>query len=657
MANQPSGRLTLDTDANGNETAHTYDEEDQLQTTTDSRGMETDYTFDHVGRISQIDYPGGWSESYTYWEPGMLKTKTNAQGMTSSVIDYDYDDLYQLSEKTFPSGTPTQYTTDAAGLRSNMQDASGEKRYYYDDDGRLTKIEQGPTGFVVGTNQNYVLEWSWTDADQKHVVTLTIRTKSAVTWTHAYTNDGQLYTVTNPDSEVTLHEYLDDGRPKKLTIRYGSVNYETREFFYQDTNSSHSYVADKNRRLRRTKDTKISGGFSSSICLFDYEIDPAGRYLSETNASNNYRAFQLDPLGQIKTETKWSAKTPGTRTYQYGYTLDPNGNRLQEFSGGALTAYTYGDNNEMLTAGSDSFTYDEYGNTASWDHSGTTYTFTWDFESHMIGASGNGTDTHEYDGDGRRMRSKLNGASDWTNFIYDETVSDYPALICEYTLISGTFTVTSLNTWSLGLISTNRGGTRRYNHFDGIGNTVALTDSSGNTQDTYTYSAFGVLESSSGSSVNPFRWRGELGFYDDASRGSGYGLSLPDEGMYLPTYSKRMEQNWPAASSALIAGGGGPSRDECPPAGSEDQYGYCGKIQEKCSGCEDRGDVMLMCCCPRANHGHPECCRVHAELFICHVAGKEKECFTKKGCTWRPALCKKADPLPITLNPPTSNDC
>ena len=36
-----------------------------------------------------------------------------------------------------------------------------------DDADRLTKVEQGPTGFLVGTDQNYILEDSWNAASQR----------------------------------------------------------------------------------------------------------------------------------------------------------------------------------------------------------------------------------------------------------------------------------------------------------------------------------------------------------------------------------------------------------------------------------------------------------------------------------------------------------
>ena len=56
----------------------------------------------------------------------------------------------------------------------------------------------------------------------------------------------------------------------------------------------------------------------------------------------------------------------------------------------------------------------------------------------------------------------------------------------------------------LGPHSSNRETVKRYFHFEGLGNTIALTDSSGDVQDTYVWTAFGLLLSSSGSSVNPY---------------------------------------------------------------------------------------------------------------------------------------------------------
>src|SRR5581483_5905532 len=166
------------------------------------------------------------------------------------------------------------------------------------------------------------------------------------------------------------------------------------------------------------------------------------------------------------------------------------------------------------------------------EQGGNTTTYNWDYESHLVSIDYPGTsndDTHEYDGDGRRMRSKLSGASDWTNFVHEEVGG---ALLAEYTLISGTFTIKCLYTSGLGLVSTNREGTKRYFHFDGLGSTWALTDENENVTDNYSYSAFGVTvtaTSTNGPSVNPMRFGGRWGYYDDGAMGASSGLVLQTE--------------------------------------------------------------------------------------------------------------------------------
>jgi RHS repeat-associated protein len=164
-------------------------------------------------------------------------------------------------------------------------------------------------------------------------------------------------------------------------------------------------------------------------------------------------------------------------------------------------------------------------------------TYSYDFESHMTQreAGGGSTDTHEYDGDGRTMRSKLDDASDWTHFTHDELTEN---LICEYMLISGTFTIKALNTYGLGLNSSNRQGTIRYFHFDGLGTTYYLTDSSQSVTDSCSYDAFGVPISATGSSVNPYRYVGQWGYYDDGAMGSSSGVLLLGVRYYWPRYGR-----------------------------------------------------------------------------------------------------------------------
>ena len=72
------------------------------------------------------------------------------------------------------------------------------------------------------------------------------------------------------------------------------------------------------------------------------------------------------------------------------------------------------------------------------------------------------------------------------------------------------------------LISQRRSGATSYHLYDQLGSTRKLVDSSQATTDSYAYYAFGEVRTSSGSTTNPFKFVGELGYYDDPSSSLQY---------------------------------------------------------------------------------------------------------------------------------------
>jgi hypothetical protein len=264
-----------------------------------------------------------------------------------------------------------------------------------------------------------------------------------------------------------------------------------------------------------------------------------------TDKDNGYHKWAYDPLYQLKSEHKWASKTSSTRNWYLDWAYDPNGNRLKQWRDGVLTDYVYGDNNEMTDAGAADLTFDNFGSTATIVEGGTTQTLSYDFERHMTSiTNGTSADTMEHDGDGRRIKMKLNNASDWTYFVHDELTDE---ILCEYQIPANP-SVKALYTWGIGLISTTNLTTKRWFHFDGLGNTLALTSQDETVQDTYQFSAFGLPEASSGSSVNPFRYVGQWGYYDDGARGSVHGLLLLGIRFYVPKWG-RYCWNSPIAST------------------------------------------------------------------------------------------------------------
>ena len=62
------------------------------------------------------------------------------------------------------------------------------------------------------------------------------------------------------------------------------------------------------------------------------------------------------------------------------------------------------------------------------------------------------------------------------------------------------------------LLSQNRSGVTSYYHYDGRGDTVALTDDSGTVTDTKEYDAWGNVIASTGSTVTPYQFGGRQGY-------------------------------------------------------------------------------------------------------------------------------------------------
>ncbi|HWC31181.1 MAG TPA: hypothetical protein VG845_13960, partial [Dehalococcoidia bacterium] len=114
------------------------------------------------------------------------------------------------------------------------------------------------------------------------------------------------------------------------------------------------------------------------------------------------------------------------------------GNRLTKNS----TTYTYGDADQMLTAGGVSYGYDVRGNQTSRGSD----TFTWDHENRMTQAViGGTTSTYAYNGDGVRTNRTIAGSP--VNYVWD-VAADMP-----YLLQDGTNTYV----WGLGLVSVTDG--------------------------------------------------------------------------------------------------------------------------------------------------------------------------------------------------------
>lgn len=108
-----AGKVTTQTDANGNVTQYGYDADDRVSSVTDAVGRTTNYTYDALSRPYQTFNFAIQStplEQRAYSPDGLLATLTDAN---SNATNYAYDGLDRLSTTTWPDSTTEVLTYDA----------------------------------------------------------------------------------------------------------------------------------------------------------------------------------------------------------------------------------------------------------------------------------------------------------------------------------------------------------------------------------------------------------------------------------------------------------------------------------------------------------------------------------------------------------------
>jgi hypothetical protein len=115
--------------------------------------------------------------------------------------------------------------------------------------------------------------------------------------------------------------------------------------------------------------------------------------------------------------------------------------------------------------------------------------------------------TYAYDGAGHRVQKVEGGTT--TNYAYD---GDRVVLEMNSQLQTvARYTIEGSSYYS-PLISMKRGGSSYWYLYDGLGSTRKLIDANQSVTDSYSYEAFGDITASSGSTTNPYRYVGALGY-------------------------------------------------------------------------------------------------------------------------------------------------
>lgn len=609
------GHLTAKTDAEGRTTTYTYDALDRLTKIaypdgpavayeydkagnrarmTDATGTTT-YAHDALNRPIRITTPDGPAISYTYDAAGNRTGMASAIGLTA----YSYDGLNQLRRVTDPQGGVYDLAYDRVGRRTSLRLPNGlTTSYSYDPSGRLTGLRTTNSALQV------VLDLSYAYDPSGNILTMTRGPSgSSDAGTSRYTYDalGQLTGAIYPNGLADAFTYDPVGNrlaaggvasqydaANRLT-KAGSIAYAydrvgnriaqhdpagvSKTFRYDGANRviavdlavpvtrtlvpgwnlvSHPFLAGPVdvphvlASLRFGPDYDQATRYNGAQRFFEHFVG-GGRYdqFTTMEPGRGYELYVTNPSGVSLTTQIAASPSPQSVPLSQGWNLigSPRPETLPAVQALApLAPGTDYDAIQQLNPATGA-----YEPATMLEPSHAYWLRVLRATSLTIPATTAHAMTYTYHGDGNRIAKAVSGVT--TRYLYDGL-----DLLAEFTQ-TGTVTASYVHGPALDellAIRNHATGATLYPLTDHLGSVVALTDAAGQVQATFTYAAFGVTRTKTGSVDTRFRFTGrELDPESDLyhSRARAYDPAMgrflqPDPWPRTPADPRMIELNY-----------------------------------------------------------------------------------------------------------------
>jgi RHS repeat-associated protein len=506
-------------------TQYGYDEVGNLTSVTNARGRTTTYTYDIADRLVQANYPDNTSESWDHHDDGRVASHTDGRGRTTS-YHYDADDrlaaVGTLKAIDYPNDTDVGIGRDRDGLITSITDATGTSTAEYYDSGWLKRFTNG--------------DGKATTFEYNHVGLLSKLTAPVTSkyFTYTYTDLNELSTVQDSsDPPITVSSFTYDlgGRLTRIT-RPGS--------YIDFTYNARDWITGVHNRKSDGSTLYDNTYYYQDGSLWDFVGNPLKRteFVDGTTYTTTYR---YDDVYRLLRETR-------SGYYNLVYSYDEVGNRRTRGTGGLYPiAYSYDSNDKLASAmvhfgGRASFGYDGAGNltSVSGDLLGS-WSFAYDDEGRPTSISyPGGTDAFTYNAFGQRTRANLDGAI--FRYVYAgdrvlERTDDSGGVLARYTPADASYPAPLL-------YFRHNDGTHHYPLADIIGTARRLVSETATVTDTYSLDAFGRQLSTSGPTMNPYRFGSAWGYITDtASSAQGSGLIQMGARFYWPEIGRFIQQD------------------------------------------------------------------------------------------------------------------
>ena len=271
---------------------------------------------------------------------------------------------------------------------------------------------------------------------------------------------------------------------------------------------------------RETQITHFTSG-STPFSSFADTYNAAGNRTQRINLDGDVTTWTYDSTAQVLSER--STDSLGTLITTFAY--DAVGNRLIEDEDSNITTSVYDAANRLQTSetisGTTTYTYDKNGNqTSIEDPASDITTYVWTYENQLAEIESPNGDlvTYTYAPVNRKsdeLRLSKETDLEFTSYLWDDQniileQDEVGTVDAEYTVMPQAYG---------NLISQTRDAESSFYHFDPLGSTRELTDETETVTDSYLYSVFGKVKSSTGTTVNPYQWVGQEGYYRDPESG------------------------------------------------------------------------------------------------------------------------------------------
>ena len=536
----------------------------------DSTGRPVVYAYDQVGRVKQITYPddGGtrllWDEHYQRDASGntiakLVGTLDNGEADEGEVTVYEYDSLDRLtkvkydyyngvgkSNRDWPianisiSNEDVSYQYDGgSGLTSQMVDSSGTSSYTYDARGQLST-------YTPPLPANYKVEYTYNPKGMKTSVVVKYNNSGWVNeykTAYAYLKNGWLKQVKGQKWNSGTSAWTD---VTQVDFEYDAAGNQTKRKNNGSGDLETTYDLNARREIRSITHNK-SGDLYKLMYTRDGLDNPlqvafSGSQFSKAYTNGDKVRYEYDALSRLTDEDwghlsggSWVSDGASSWDYDWVGNRDPSSNDYNQA--------------DMLNK-DDGCMYDHRGN-VEYEPDDTQYArtrFYYDAENLLNRVDDvidqQTTNTTDITWDAHKQRLKLAREGDTWEMIYDATAGIPAVLLAKnYVSSSTTYMYNVRKPNGELLCSFDASETPYYYHFDALGSTVLVTDSSGSATDNLTYGAWGDILNTPPNDQKPYQFVGELGYYAHSStQGTALGDLMQLGVRYYDTETARFTQ-------------------------------------------------------------------------------------------------------------------